>query len=255
MNMRYGRYGPFFSFLLLGVLLVLILMSSGKSERELIVRAGEPGIVEVRLARDSEPVRSFRVDRSFVVRETFVLGGGEVVGASQWNRTTFWDYKDGEVIGEVPARVYLFTHKEDRMVTFDADTRELALYSYPEITKAFTLEESTGMGPERLEISPDDKYLVVRYNNHYPISDNAYGKPLEFYKTLYRAALYDLVAGRRIEEFDDVDALSLGGFSEDSRYFNLINPYDDVVDGTPVSCFDLITHTWQDATPKGGMER
>jgi hypothetical protein len=82
------------------------------------------------------------------------------------------------------------------------------------------LEGAEGKGPSALEFSPDDQYLLVQFNNYYPLSDDNYPIP-EMSKSVYAIRLYDLGSGRVIEEFERGNPVVriVGVFSEDSRYY------------------------------------
>jgi WD40 repeat protein len=161
------------------------------------------------------------MDRGVVVREAGSLDGGKTVFASQKDHAVFWDVETGLEKARFGERIYLFSHDEKRFATFSRTPRnEIRIYAYPSMVLQLNLEGAEGKGPSALEFSPDDQYLLVQFNNYYPLSDDNYPIP-EMSKSVYAIRLYDLGSGRVIEEFERGNPVVriVGVFSEDSRYY------------------------------------
>jgi hypothetical protein len=182
------------------------------------------GIVTVKDAISSEVIRTFQMDVGVVVREIFLLDGGKTVAASQKDRAVFWDLETGREIRRFPQRIYGFSNDESKFFTYELPQGILFLYSYPSFRLVCKIKKG-GDGPEQFRFSPNDRFLNIQFTTGYPGSDENY--PVRS-PSFISAKLFDIQTCQEIQEFSQLDLISIGEFSADSNF--LMTPEYTYVD-------------------------
>jgi len=186
-----------------------------------LLKGTRDGSVTVSEKATGKIAKTFSMKPGVVVREIGWVDGGKTLFASQKSQTVFWDFETGREIKRFNKRIYLFSHDEKSFVTFSKKPESLIeIHSYPSMASKAVLEGVKGMGPSAMAFSPNDRYLLVQFNNFYPAPDAQYPCP-EMGKSLYEMRLYDIRTGRRIVEFEKGNPAAhlVGIFSDDSRYY------------------------------------
>ncbi|MCC3428465.1 MAG: hypothetical protein JGK24_32775 [Microcoleus sp. PH2017_29_MFU_D_A] len=181
------------------------------------------GIVTVKDTVSSEVIRTFQMDVRGVVWKTFLLNGGKTIAASQQNRTVFWDLDTGRTIRHFPQRVYGFSHDETKFFTWKLvdKNHNILLYSYPNMNLTCKLLPYQGLGPEKFQFSPNDRFLAVDLYTGVPLSDEEYLDPPMHISGLRLRNLFDLKMCQVIEQYSKLLYGGLAEFSPDSKFYIL----------------------------------
>lgn len=177
------------------------------------------GIVTVKDAVSSEVIRTFQMDAGVVVRETFLLGGGKTVAASQKDHAVFWDLEKGKEIRRFPQRIYGFSHDETKFFTYKFPQGIIFLHSYPSFTLVCKIWKGGG-GPVQFRFSPNDRFLNIQFATGYPESDENYplGNPSR--GGVNYARLFHIQTCQEIKEFYQLRLVNIGEFSADSSFLS-----------------------------------
>ncbi|MEG3859109.1 WD40 repeat domain-containing protein, partial [Microcoleus sp. herbarium12] len=164
------------------------------------VSGSRQGEVTVKDVTTGEVIRTFQMDSEVVVRETFLLDGGQTVAASQKDHAVFWDLTTGEEIHRFPQRIYGFTRDESKFFTFEVPGSKVCLYSYPDLTFVCQLSDNTS-GPQSFRFSPDERFLVIRFMTGFPSTDKNYPKRNHVTRGFIYTKLFNIQDCQEISEF------------------------------------------------------
>ena len=181
------------------------------------------GIVTVKDAVSSDVIRTFQMDVRGVVWKTFLLNGGKTIVASQKGHTVFWDLETGREIRRFPQRIYGFSHDETKFFTWKLvdKNHNILLYSYPNMNLTCKLLPYQGLGPEKFQFSPNDRFLAVDLYTGVPLSDEEYLDPPMHISGLRLRNLFDLKMCQVIEQYSKLLYGGLAEFSPDSKFYIL----------------------------------
>lgn len=193
----------------------------GNGATQYQVTGDRSGKVTVKNATSGDVIRTFQMDEGVVVRETFFLESGKTVAASQKDHTVFWDLETGREIRRFPQRIYGFSHDETKFFTWKLvdKNHNILLYSYPNMNLTCKLLPFQGLGPEKFQFSPNDRFLAVSLYTGVPLNDEDYLDPPMHISGLRLTNLFDLKMCQVIEEFSKLLNAGLGEFSPDSSFY------------------------------------
>jgi hypothetical protein len=174
------------------------------------------GLVTIKHKISGEIVRTFQMEKA-VVREVFLLDGGETVAASQKDHTVFWNLETGTEIHRIEQRIYGFSHDQTKFFTYQP--REVLIYSYPSFQPSCQLTDMFTFGPDKFSFSPNDQFLAIVFATGRPESDEDYPHRVSF-RSIARGQLFDISRCQEIKEFSELRLRSLGEFSQDSKFYD-----------------------------------
>jgi WD40 repeat protein len=175
------------------------------------------GLVSVKDRTSREIIRTFQMDKA-VVREVFLLDGGETVAASQKDHTVFWNLQTGKEVHRIEQRIYGFSH--DRTKFFTYQPREVVIYSYPSFQPSCQLTDLSTNGPEEFSFSPNDQFLAIVFATGRPESDEDYPHKGSVLRSIVRSELFDISKCQEIKEVSKLRMHKLGEFSHDSKFYD-----------------------------------
>lgn len=215
------------------------------------VSGDRQGKVTVKNAISSEVIRTFQMDIRAVVWKTFILNDGKTIAASQRGHTVFWDLETGREICRFPQRIDGFSHDETKFFTWKLvdKNHNILLYSYPNMSLTCKLLPFQGLGPEKFQFSPNDRFLAVDLYTGVPLSDEDYLNPPMHISGLRLRNLFDLKICQVIEQYSKLLYGGLAEFSPDSKFYILNDPIS--VDGRRISTpcnFNLSTYQLENCT-------
>lgn len=189
------------------------------------VSGDREGQVTVKDTTTGEVIRTFQMDSGVVVRETFLLDGGQTVAASQKDHTIFWDLTTGKEIRRFPQRVYGFSTDETKFFTYEGKRLQtlgkVILYAYPSMKYICQLIETID-GPAEFHFSPNSRFLVIAFVTGWPTGDKYYPYPEpDYWRISTKIKLFNLANYQEIKEFSQFRLLLLGKFSLDSKFYYL----------------------------------
>ncbi|MGD2182585.1 hypothetical protein [Lusitaniella coriacea] len=155
-------------------------LEENASEERYQVIGDRQGKIIVKDARSGEIIRTFQMEKGVVVRETFFLDNGQIIAASQKDKTIFWNLQTGQEIARLDQRVYGFSRDETRYFSFGS--KGFLVYSYPGISPLLTCqissypvrEGSSSKGVSMFQFSSNSRFLVVYFSWGFPIPDEDY---------------------------------------------------------------------------------
>jgi WD40 repeat protein len=178
------------------------------------------GLVTVKDKTSGKVIRTFQMKKA-VVREVFLLDGGEIVAASQKDHTIFWNLETGKEVHRIEQRIYGFTHNQTKFLTHKS--RELVIYSYPNFQYSCQLTDLPTIGPDEFSFSPNDQFLGIVFATGRPESDKDYPHRVSF-RSVVVGKLFDITKCQEVKEFSELQIDELGKFSHNSKFYDLEKP-------------------------------
>jgi hypothetical protein len=188
------------------------------------------GLVTVKDRTSGKVIRTFQMQKA-VVREVFLLDGGETVAASQKDHTVFWNLETGKEIHRIEQRIYGFSHDQTKFFIYQP--REVVIYSYPSLQPSCQLTDLPIIGPDEFSFSPNDKFLGIVFATGRPESDDNYPDTGPLRRSILIGSLFDLNKCQQIQEFSELRIDELGKFSDDSKFYNFTLNYTVIVGKPP----------------------
>jgi len=190
------------------------------------------GEVTVKNRASGEVLRTFQMQKDVVIRELFLLDGGNILAASQKNNTMFWDLRTNRRIRNFPGRVYGISHNEEEFLTYDEDEKKLLLYSYPSFEQTCELPtDNPDVGIAESAFSPNDKFLAVVLVPGKPESDKYYPGVDPARTGRNYSKLFNSKSCQETQDFSKLNIFQLGNFSTDSQFYYIDGYIPSVKEG------------------------
>jgi hypothetical protein len=191
------------------------------SGKHLKITGSRTGTVSV-FSRDSgRLVRTFDMQHGHVVRGLHLLSNETVLVGAQLGQSVFWDLDTGKRTFVISQMVVGFSPDRSKFLSFANST----LYIYDSLTKSticsFSIPTSMGLADQRF--SPDGNHLAVLIGTGWPVSDSVFPAPPSIRKGVRLTKLYNIIKCKENKLFSNYFISTLGKFSEDSKYYDLIN--------------------------------
>jgi hypothetical protein len=178
------------------------------------------GEVIVKDRHSKKILHEFQMD-NLVIRELFILNGGNVLAAAQKDNTTFWDLKTEKIISKFNQRIYGFSHDQETFLTYKSG--KIILYNYHNMNKLCESLNSFNEGPEEFKFSPDDKFLAIVFATGRPANDQYYPQTGPLRRSIRYSKLFTTNNCEEIQEFSKLRVVEIGTFSQNSDLYFLKN--------------------------------
>lgn len=193
-------------------------ISSTVSTGSYEITGSRDGTVIVKDKISRQVIRRFQMGKG-VVRELFLLDDGKIVAASQAEHTVFWDLATGQKLKKFNQRIYGFSHNKTRFFTFSQGKSygmgKVSLYNYPQQNLLCELATNLSVQPETFVFSPNDQFLAILFST---APDT--GRVI---KNVIISKMFNIETCEEIEEFSELRALKIGEFSQDSKFYQLMD--------------------------------